>query len=394
MKKTVSITLSLLVSSFLTMGCEDSSKEKEGTTGTTSTSIESSPTTQDDNIDSNVIAPNDDIPAVAEEEIYTNNLFGNYHYNTGNEARQLAMYKDYAYVANSKNGFTIFDVSSSLERPEKVKDTRVTNPLKDDRVESVRSLEIEGDYLYLAHSKGGLQIRDLSIDKANPEFVSQLSFGEYGSDQAESVASKGNYAYVGTDRGLNVIDISNKKEPTLVEELPLYGADNLTIDGNYLYVPSSNFGLYIVDISNPTNAVVVGSFDVDALRTGVRDEYPVDVEIANGYAYIAAGSMGIIVLDIKNPQSPVLVSSNRFSELTNAVGVNFLAVTFFQDHLYVGNESERQLVIIDASNPNKLKKLVTKETHGDVRDVVLYKSNVYLASGLDGFYQYIFLEGY
>ncbi|GAB2535495.1 LVIVD repeat-containing protein [Spirosoma aerophilum] len=81
----------------------------------------------------------------------------------------------------------------------------------------------------------------------------------------DPVVVQGNYAYVTTRSGTNcrnqsvsvnnldIIDISNLAAPKLVRSYPMTNPHGLGVDGNLLFVGEGDYGLRVLDISDPMN---------------------------------------------------------------------------------------------------------------------------------------------
>lgn len=125
--------------------------------------------------------------------------------------------------------------------------------------------------------------------------------GQYATaDRAFDVAVAGSYAYI-ADRsdGLYVIDVSNPSNPTRVGQYIMDGqAYRVAVCDNYAYIAASD-GLYIFDISIPSNPTKVGQCITDSGAEGVA--------VAGNYAYLTAGYFGLYVIDISNPSNPTKV---------------------------------------------------------------------------------------
>ena len=69
----------------------------------------------------------------------------------------------------------------------------------------------------------------------------------------------GNTAYVAWINGLSSIDIS---EPASMQILDVYTGDaaDIVVDSHYLFVVTLQYQLKIVDISNPSNLIEIGSY--------------------------------------------------------------------------------------------------------------------------------------
>ena len=98
-------------------------------------------------------------------------------------------------------------------------------------------------------------------------------------------------------------------------------AKRIAVAGHYAYVTSDEYGLVIVDISNPANPVPCGSC------SGTEGS-PSVVAVSGNYAYIGYRNPdALVVINVSNPSSPSFVRSLTIS-------VNDLAVA--DNYLYVG----------------------------------------------------------
>jgi hypothetical protein len=110
----------------------------------------------------------------------------------------------------------------------------------------------------------------------------------------------GNYAYVAErDAGLQVFDVSNPTNPVLIGGYNLIGyVFGVQVVGNYAYLANYSAGLRLLDVSNPANPLEAG---------GIVLTQTFDVQVAGNYAYVADGIAGVQVIDVSNPVKPVRV---------------------------------------------------------------------------------------
>ena len=130
---------------------------------------------------------------------------------------------------------------------------------------------------------------------------------------ATSVYVSDSFAYVADwFSGLNIIDISTPQTPTVVSSLEMpegMGGLNVCVSAPYAYVVNQK-NLYVINISNSQNPVIVGSVATPLESTSTRAVYVVD-----SYVYVnyetewQFGEAGLQVIDISNPQKPVVVGS-------------------------------------------------------------------------------------
>ncbi len=105
---------------------------------------------------------------------------------------------------------------------------------------------------------------------------------------------------------------------TLLDSLEMSGASCLEVKvvENFAYTTGVGSCLRIIDVSDPTNIVLVGSYD--------RSETPftMGIAVANGYAYIAAQYEGLVVIDVAIPAAPQYVRTVLLPGATTAFAVS------------------------------------------------------------------------
>jgi hypothetical protein len=240
-------------------------------------------------------------------------------------------------------------------------------------LDTVRGLYISGKYAYATSwSDDALTIIDIS-DPSNPKEVGHINDTEVGGtaqllDGAEGVYVSGNYAYVASrnDDGLSIIDVSNKSNPVELGYINdsnvggtaqcLNGAWDIYISGKYAYVTgSSDDGLSIIDISDPTNPKEVGCIqDTEQAGTAQLLDGAYDVYVSGEYAYITSPfDHGLSIIDVSDPTNPQEVG---YINDTNVGGTaNLLNGS---DHVYVSGkyayvtaDYDNGLSIINISDP-------------------------------------------
>ena len=163
----------------------------------------------------------------------------------------------------------------------------------------------------MADGTVGLQIIDIS-NPANPTLI-----GTYNtSGAAYSVAVSGRYAYVvDYASGLQIIDISNPATPTLTGTYDTSGnALGIAVSGRYAYVADDASGLQIIDISNPATPTLTGTYDTSDYSSGIA--------VSGRYAYVADGGSGLQIIDISNPASPTLVGAYDTADYATGVTIS------------------------------------------------------------------------
>lgn len=136
------------------------------------------------------------------------------------------------------------------------------------------------------------------FDNLNAQPKMQDIFNRNTNGYARGVYIAGDYAYVAVgDYGLAIIDISDPTNPgTPVYKDTSGEAQSVFVEGNYAFVADLGSGLAIIDISNPLSP---GSIYYEP-TTGFAN----DVYVSGDYAYVATGSSGLAVISISDPTNP------------------------------------------------------------------------------------------
>ncbi|MEK6884013.1 MAG: hypothetical protein AABY22_30565 [Nanoarchaeota archaeon] len=190
-------------------------------------------------------------------------------------------------VRTNQNGFYLYDILNP-SHPDLIGKIETTAFL-------FKDVHIVGNYAYLACHNAGLKIADLS-NPSNPQIIN--TFDTPGSAYGVKVVN--NYAYVADfTKGLRILDISN---PLNIVDVGTVDTPNgnvdLAIEGNYAYL-ADNTSLKIIDITNKSNPIIVGSYTTTALK----------IKVLNKIVYLAGGGIGLVIIDANNPSNPVLLSS-------------------------------------------------------------------------------------
>lgn len=122
----------------------------------------------------------------------------------------------------------------------------------------------------LVGTQNGMYIFDITAPE-NPQFVSVYAHIV----SCDPVVAEGNYAYVtlrsGTNcnRGINVLDVINIKDlknPSLIKTYQMKSPHGLGVDANLLFVTEGDYGLKVFDKSNPNELKEIKNFtDISAM---------------------------------------------------------------------------------------------------------------------------------
>jgi hypothetical protein len=255
----------------------------------------------------------------------------------------VAVSGDYAY--SGSNGFRVFDISNK-NHPVQVGYHSTQGDL----------VEVSGNVaVFCLKSMGSnnkVNIMDIS-DPANPQYIAHYLAPVMTYD----LSLKGNYAFVACWwGGFRVVDFSNPASPVLVAHrmgwvnggipgVEWCYVQALDVEGNYLYVvdygPFENEdtkGVYIFDISDPTNPVFISRLP---FYTGKA----YDINASGGYAYLADSEGGFGVINATDPANP-------FEETHLPLGDVAWAVDVFGSFAFVANYINEGVQVINIANPS------------------------------------------
>lgn len=133
-----------------------------------------------------------------------------------------------------------------------------------------------------------------AADPGNPSIVGQLQ--EIGF--VRSVAMLGSIVLVGAD-SLYAVDLSEPSSPVILDRIEAFDCSRIVVDGTRAYVASTYYGILIIDIGDPSDLRLLGTFDL----TG----YVTDVAVSLPYVYFAASTYGFGVVDVSDPAQPIQV---------------------------------------------------------------------------------------
>ena len=184
-----------------------------------------------------------------------------------------------------------------------------------------RTIDVAGDYVYMAAGLSGLQV----IDVSNP--AAPVLAGVYPTTATTmGVHVLGHLAYVADDfGGLKMIDISNPAAMTLTGQYTLAdGFQDVFVSGDFAYVANGFDNLLIFDVSDPSAPFQVGFFGVPGVTESVF--------VSGDRAYVSGSSGILYIVDISIPASPVLI------ETFDSPGIIYSA-RVSGDHVYVTNDN-------------------------------------------------------
>lgn len=211
----------------------------------------------------------------------------------GGIAYEIAIKGDYAIVADGSDGIEILNISN-LQNPSKIFQYSVNNFCSD--------VAIIDDLLFAANWDYGFEIFNIS-DISNPVKITHFaSFGlncmqlDIEGDIAVVTNHQNDYTSIMT------LNISNPYSPQLLDNYIRSQVDlwDPVIHENYIYVGNHGLNggeLQILEISDPTNITLIGTFDNGGSIHAVA--------LNNSIAFLADYNDGIEVIDVSDPTNPI-----------------------------------------------------------------------------------------
>jgi hypothetical protein len=241
-------------------------------------------------------------------------------------------------------------------------------------------LAILGDYAYVGSWGSVLHIVDIS----RPEAMREVARVETPT-RALDIKVEGDLAAIGVqgrtgDFGLVLVDISDPPNPRVLAEFSepgWRGVHNLYLYKQRAYLAHTNSpGLTILDISDPANPFVSGHWQGVGFANVIHDVF-----IRDDLAFVsdfASGRGGLAILDLADPDNPVLLSALHTAEGAHSAWMEDGYVYFNQEY----GGWEQPLHIADVRDPRNPVEVGTFRAQGPPFAPVLGPHNPYVRDGL------------
>ncbi|NOK60000.1 MAG: hypothetical protein GFH27_549291n193 [Chloroflexi bacterium AL-W] len=252
-------------------------------------------------------------------------------------------------------------------------------------ISSIHQFQIQGSMAYIGNSSE-VHIIDVS-DPRNPLLVNQI---EVPTARAMQILEDRMYVYSDSSgfrqADLFIFDISNPAEPQQMERIRLeglFGINDLGVIDDQIYVLTSYTNanedipvgeLHRIDISDPERAILINSYKTDSHLT--------DMEIIGNYIYMV-GQEHLHIVDIEESLQLISrtdVSRNAAKSWSDVkVRDNIAYITIWD--LY---DNDATVQLLDVSNPAQPIRLGQIDTQGAGYDIQVIDELVYIANGREG----------
>ena len=263
----------------------------------------------------------------------------------------------------------------SLEEPQ--------NPTflkKFDDVGYVHDIYVKDNIGYLNAGDNGLFIVDFS-NTSSPQIIGSLTeYPDKGYNHSGWLDSTGNtYIFADENHGyeMKICNVSNPNEinvnTTFLSNVDSESiAHNLIIKDNYVYVSHYHDGLYIWDISDPSNPIVAGSFDtyLPEDHSSYRGAWGVYPLLPSGNILVSDMQAGLFVL------SPLQSQNSNLNEIENNI---LIFPNPFVDEINIRTTNLKSECWMEIVNVNGKIIFKQKISNGNYKIPTKLKSCVYFA---------------
>ena len=282
---------------------------------------------------------------------------------------KLAVSNGRAFVGVRTEGVHIVDLS----QPAAARRLGTISPLV-----SAVAIAVRGDFAHVLTADQGMRVFDLSDpNKMRP----RGAYGSTGHHGACIEAVGDRHVYVCGNvqfrAQLDVLDVSNADQPSIVTSLPVTGggAIDLLHQGSLLYLPDE-VGLEVFDVSNPAAPLFKGLIAFTPVSFGATS-----VAVIGTTAFINDGDNGLKALDVSDPANMRIVGT-----LPSSLGGRVSEIVYRDGFLYgtTGLPSP-EFVVLDVRDPLRMVRVgSTALTSVVSNDVLLDGPYAYVANGAGG----------
>jgi hypothetical protein len=217
----------------------------------------------------------------------------------------------------------------------------------DPQANHILDAEVYENTLIISAMIQGIEFYDIS-NGGQLDHIDHFSLGQQS--KANCVEAIDNYAYFTSKNGLYVVDISNPSNPQSlgrVNGTSNFILENLDADANMLAVAAHEDGVFLYDISNPENL---------QLRSTISTNNAWGVRLKDGYAYIA-DDLFVKIYDISNSSNPVFINQIQTSNAVKDIALTelFMYVALGSDGVNIYDFSNiENPIFLDNYNTNTL----------------------------------------
>ncbi len=261
-----------------------------------------------------------------------------------------------------------------------------------------RDIYSEAPYLYIMGTCGNCGVNILDVtDPVNPREISTYSPGYYIHD----AHVKGDYLYASAfvEGTIDIVDISDKFNPTLVAQIETTGGNThsswTTEDDKHLIISLEKDGLpaRIWNIEDLSNLYEVATYTANSASL-THNPY-----VRGNYTFFSHNTEGLRVVDTKDPSVPVEVGYyDTFDGISGGFSGLWSACPYFPSGKIIGGNREDGLYVWTFNNARagRFYAVVTDEISQEIipnAKVFIHKMDITLSPDLDNVYKFGALPG-
>jgi hypothetical protein len=217
-----------------------------------------------------------------------------------NEEQPVAPLFGYAFISDREEGLVTVNITTltdGVNTNNHLRRAATYNP--EGRLSGARFIQVVGNYAYILTERA-LNVVNIS-DPQNPRWVSEVAAPLR---DPRVVAVQFRYAFVTDADGLKVLDVTDLERPRPVEAatVRLGNARGLYLAREYAYVANGAEGLAIVDIQRPEQPRLDQMFN-DNGRLNDAQDVKLGMMNVSLFAFVADGRNGLKVVEMTNPNS-------------------------------------------------------------------------------------------
>lgn len=226
---------------------------------------------------------------------------------------------------------------------------------------SVQDTAVVGRFVYVASFNLGLMIYEITATGVQ-------SRGRFNTSSARSVDVDPPYAYLTTDNGFQVINVSNPAAPASVASMAYTG--QVTVNSGRAFL---NGGSTVIDVTDPARPKYLGGYH----HPGTTESASVGTVLGRYGFLVFQSPAGFSIIDVNRPANPQTISSIAVEgePYRTAISGNYAYVA----STYFG------VTVVDISDKTTPRVVAQKATAGPARDVVVSGNYLFVAAHEPGF---------
>lgn len=263
------------------------------------------------------------------------------YYLTGNEATDLAISGNFAYVSDNIYGMDVINISNPAN-PQLLFQTSGY---------SSQTIAVSDNIAYVG-CVGGMKIYNVT----NPANPVQIGFYNVTTRQIYEISIFNQTAYItipytypSYEVAVNMVNITNPATPTFIGKIDCSSVyARVAVSGNIVCMADAGAGMRIIDISNqsdPHQTFLFREYGISPQPTVINAK---DVKIIGNYAYLSDTVRELIILNISNPYNPIPVSFTFNGGNSDGLDVhgNFVYITHFTQGFMIYNTTNTSAPVL------------------------------------------------